>query len=1008
MQKRCVSYGRHPRNFRKRGRTNFSKLRVAFLLLLFALALYGFNTYFYLTSHAQHEILGNSAFQSDMFKNDILPIELSNSKLKGYQRVQLSWAKDGTIVQRLGKKKLFGEIIGVPFRCPRFYLGKKQRLSHSALVYCVQVFFRSNSRFVTEPLGNYKLITASNIQIHRRTKLAKFWKLSKRLDSLIIRSLFDTYRNRPLLMTLDENAIHLGGERNSSYTLAPIAKTGYQIHCEICSIVKILSKVYLIPRDGKKNTLMVNYGPQKSEIHYSLYLASVAGNFNMLMLNNYLPLAETLERIVYEKNKDIQRLVLFVPSYVEEEVCKMSKKFLNNDLQPDAVQDRRTMLQQILLISITDGVKIKCPSKMLETEELENKIQYTTYFSMINQCKEWKCDQKPLRTSSFPVAGRHYIARSNAKNEAELVEYAYKFTAKYNREKIYYNLRHRPNLPMSVMVSTPTFPMSSGDTTVVFENLAYGAIQVLHPLNFARYDIFSMLTQPEGFGGSPVQLPHVKEEFLLKQHFFENYDDTYKRGDHGKEIYKMLWTKRLEMCYTGGGFPNPSTERFLEETGHCPNGVEEGWGSYENWDIGFGDNNVYKFIGSNVLDWDLISFGPYKADNGEGELVLRTKAMNQHDEKRYNTKRYFMLDGAKFFHTRDIIRVIAGNVGEVADAKISMIDKTTCPFQLENGRWIRTGLVERAIEGEQTIFSNCAIFGSRNSNDIVAVVWLTNVANLQYKDDDTKNTALLTYMRDALKDQVYDYEIPKYIIKSDEPWEYRPRAKIRRVLQLKFGDLVNSIIPGTIPSQFSGNVNLAVARNTLLTKRIKDELQLLFHGQNGDGPISTCEDENAFNICNVLLGCFDDREGDSSCMVRTKSGMLREPSIRQTPYDPENMPLSKRLSRYDNEPWHYWDLQENNQKHQHDNLSREKFMKSLLILKKYKQRIGKVLPLILPSLGLLVPFGLRLRMRLDCLIRIASLQPKLLSYQKMTKSIYINVMRICRFEWFDIRSKQID
>ena len=179
-------------------------------------------------------------------------------------------------------------------------------------------------------------------------------------------------------------------------------------------------------------------------------------------------------------------------------------------------------------------------------------------------------------------------------------------------------------------------------------------------------------------------------------------------------------------------------------------------------------------------------------------------------------------------------------------------------------------------------------------------------------------------MRNALKDQVYDYEIPKYIIKSDEPWEYRPRAKIRRVLQLKFGDLVNSIIPGTISSQYSGNVNLAVARNTLLTKRIKDELQLLFHSQNGDGPISTCEDENGFNICNVLLGCFDDREGDSSCMVRTKSGMLREPAIRQTPYDPENMPLSERLSRYDNEPWHYWDLQENNQKHQYDNLSREK------------------------------------------------------------------------------------
>ena len=102
-------------------------------------------------------------FKSDAFEDDILPIDLSNNNLKGYQKAQLAWAKDGTIVQRLGKNKLLGEIIGVPFRCPRFYLDKKQRLSRSALVYCVQVFFRSNSRFVTEPLGNYKLITASNI-----------------------------------------------------------------------------------------------------------------------------------------------------------------------------------------------------------------------------------------------------------------------------------------------------------------------------------------------------------------------------------------------------------------------------------------------------------------------------------------------------------------------------------------------------------------------------------------------------------------------------------------------------------------------------------------------------------------------------------------------------------------------------------------------------------------------------------------------------------------------------
>ena len=321
-----------------------------------------------------------------------------------------------------------------------------------------------------------------------------------------------------------------------------------------------------------------------------------------------------------------------------------------------------------------------------------------------------------------------------------------------------------------------------------------------------------------------------------------------------------------------------------------------------------------------------------------------------------------------------------------------MIDKTTCPFQLKNRKWIRTGIVERAIEGGQTVFLNSVIFGSMNSNDIIAVVWLSTEANIKYRDDDENNSMLLQYLRNILKDQVYDYEIPKYVIKSDEPWEYRPRAKIRKVLQLKFGSLVNKIIPKTVDSIYAGNVNLAVEKNIQFTKRIKNEIRLLL----GDG---SCQDNVRINICNILLGCFTDKDGDKSCMIRTKSGLLREPSLRHIPYKPdETMSLADRLNRYDNEPWHYWDLQEERS----DNiLDVQKFTKFLLTLRNNKERIEEVLPLILPSLGLLIPYGIRFRMRLDCLIRIATVKPTLLSQKKMTKALYVNVLKICRHEWFE-------
>ena len=99
------------------------------------------------------------------------------------------------------------------------------------------------------------------------------------------------------------------------------------------------------------------------------------------------------------------------------------------------------------------------------------------------------------------------------------------------------------------MVSMHTYPMSSGDTTSVFEALAYGRVHINTPLNFARYEHFSNLIQPDTFGGSPVQLPHVHEEFNLKRSFGINNPSVKMPGpsdtDNSYSKYKIWYSKRF-------------------------------------------------------------------------------------------------------------------------------------------------------------------------------------------------------------------------------------------------------------------------------------------------------------------------------------------------------------------------------------------------------------------------------------------------------------------------------
>jgi hypothetical protein len=241
--------------------------------------------------------------------------------------------------------------------------------------------------------------------------------------------------------------------------------------------------------------------------------------------------------------------------------------------------------------------------------------------------------------------------------------------------------------------------MSSGDAGDITPLLT-GGLSVHLPLNFARYDALSTLVQPRDLVGSPVQLYHFEEEHTLQARA------------RGAGRAAVLASQRLGHCYTGGGFPDPLTARLLVGAGHCPEGVQEVWGSYESWDIGAGTpgvHNAYTLVAANVLDWQLRSFGPYRADQGEGELLLRTRAQNRHAEPAFDAERLVSVGGQRFFRTRDIVRAAHG--------QLSMIDKTTVVFEVgaEQAllvRWVRAGVVEAALEARRDVV-RCAQPGVR-------------------------------------------------------------------------------------------------------------------------------------------------------------------------------------------------------------------------------------------------------------------------------------------------------
>ena len=851
----------------------------------------------------------------------------------------------------VASKRQNGILLGSPFDCP--VLLKRERKGEV----CAQIYISEPHRLEIVNLLDVMIRSKSKVK-KRRLQLARVVaKFQQSPGHALSHALLSTYPDRPIIVTVDETSFSSGGSDRAYFS----AQTGKETNFQVCGIIHALESRYGIPRDQSEAHLVVVFGTLKGNKYFNLFLAGFMGNFNMFLMINYLGIEQTIPYVSSELQQ-LKHLVLLVPQSYIEEACSTLVSLPKH-------------VSNVVLLSLADGPNqppIICGIEEGKDGQRTNQGRIRTgYLTEVvkNSGSKYKCNRQPLKPfKPHKTMGQYFVARTNPQGKAEFVNYRY---SQINTKEIVSkvkSLRTYPGAPRETMMSLRLFPLSSGDTTELFSNILLGVVYINPVHNFARGEMLSYTAQTNLLVGSPVQLRQIFEEYNLKA-------KVLKRKD-----VLIFQSSRLRWCFTGGGAPNPLVEKFLVETGHCSE-VEEGWGSYESWEIGVGAKNIYSFHQENVVDWYLESFGPYKKEDGKGELLLSTRATSLHPEKHFNKKRYFKKHGRIYLHTRDIVEIVNGVPHDVEGSKISMIDKTTCPFTLLGSKWVRTGQIERAIESDQTVIETAAVFGSERTESIAVVVWLS----AEHASWDSAK--ILQYCQTRLEGFAKAWEVPTVALVADEPWEYRPRAKIRKFLKMKFGEKINGLLPGAVDEAVASDYNLGVDNNAKFTAIIRRELKKSLGGTcvAGRGKV-----EGYGSVCDMLLACVGSIGPKGGCLLRSGSGKLREPALYNQPYDPNEL-ASLRLDRFDNEPWHFWDMQ--------TNVPPSEIVSSLKRLDKEKETLYEVLPLILPSLGLLHPFGMRFRMRLDCAIRIAKEKPTLFEIVASSE-VYRDVYKICRSDFF--------
>jgi hypothetical protein len=744
-----------------------------------------------------------------------------------------------------------------------------------------------------------------------------------------------------------------------------------------------LDHTYGVPRGGNSKSLLVVFGTQKGPDYVLLYLLGAVGNYNVVMVNAYMDLEGTLKRL---KDRLLpEHVVLFVPELWQSQACA-AMAVLGAGVR-------------ILLVTLT-GNKGVCRGV--------DQPRIVAFSSLISGSGGKGSEGEEVRAvCRGPVGPAHplmgpegapgtlYIVRQDQKGAAEVVVQPVTAGLKQGMEMM--RFPPPPSYSSSSSSSPPIspfparritdgiaargasnlapYPTSSGDMPNLLASLLTGQVSESSLLGFARLSMVTDVMLPLYLFGSPVQIASWAEEVTLWRAIVGPDPPTY--GNQS----------RLALCFSGGGHPNKQVEHTIVAEGACNTPFVGGWGCYETGIIGIesqakDEKGWYTLDRANNPGWRLQSAGPYQAEEGTGELVLRPLRIMKHPEQAWNQERVEMDEkGQEWFHTRDIVESKTQKDGKVL---LRQIDKTTGPFQLTGGQWVPVGLLERALEGSQSVFLNVVLFGSA---ELVAVVWLAD----RYKAYTVDRVRMELLRPLVLSLSTFGQrpwlKLDKVVV-ADEPWEFRPRAKIRGMLAQRFGAAVNTLEPGAVTVKMMGNnsgaYNIAVGRTARLATDMRAHLLAILRV---DQALTT----SGALVVEALLGCVGD-----DCLNRGPGGRLREPMQRYAPYD-YTTSEGERLQRYDYEPWHLWDLP------RPVGWVAAEAVAALESLQGHRTQLVEYLPPLIPSLGLLHDLGIRFRLRLVCAVRVARATPALFEARAMDVTVYEGVMGVCRPEWSEAR-----
>ena len=775
--------------------------------------------------------------------------------------------------------------------------------------------------------------------------------------SAIVAALSGRARSRPIGVSLDETALDALAPVKAAKRLAPrsFAASGATVLNELKLVERFLRDELAL----SNRSLVLIYGSHQGPPFSTLQFLPAFTGIPTLLANSYLGLAESLGAALSTVPAGV-RVALFVPEAHAGEACTV--------LHANAARVFSAGL--VALTHFARSPPPACPG-----------VQTCSTYATITGRKA---------TIGLPYPGTipapRLVARQDDAGRVQLVEFG-----AVARESVLRWLgcfSRQVGLGLSPLEAR-LGPFSSGDAIVDDCHILQGAPLASWVLGFSRVQALSSLFPPRSMMATPPQLRWLREEWALKVAVHSRglswRDRLFGGTAKPSPVVEMA---RFAGCATGGGAASDADLQLLREAAGCQE-TRESWGSYETLMIGHGvqssSNHSYRIAlddGIGVTGWTLRSFGPYDTSAGVGQLLVAPRVVNRHplDAGGANRAGSGGRQEGKWYALRDIVEVRGGPIGSRV-ATVSMVDKTTFPFQLPGGEWVATGRVERVMEAIDiggVRLLDLAWITATPSGRIAAVVWPTN----QYARASNAEVERLVHRSLRSHPRVRSWEIPSVLLLGDEPWEYRPRAKVRSMLVAHFG-------PALADERLRGVAlpNPALRRHAALTSLLRSELAAALDRVAPGTAASPA-------LAAALAGCVD-----GACLLRNADGSLREPELRHTPYDAQ-APLTSRLHRYDDEPWHLWDLAEARGGGSPTPAALLRPLRRLCSDAHALERLRGVLPPVLPSLGILHKLGMRFRLRLHCACALATQSPPIAFRGEATSaSVQKEVLRVCRPEW---------